>query len=48
MDDRTQPDAALKMDTPVACVIRVQGTIAPEVMARLWSLRLVAAGGDPA
>ena len=48
MDDRTQPDAALKMDTPVACVIRVQGTIAPEVMARLCGLRLVAAGGDPA
>jgi hypothetical protein len=36
------------MATPVACVIRVQGTVAPAWLARLGGLRLAAADGDPA
>jgi hypothetical protein len=46
MDRETRPDVAPTMDTPVACVIRLQGTLAPETLARLGGLRLVAVGGD--
>ena len=48
MGSGTRPNTALTMATPVACVLWVQGTIAPEGMARLGGLRLVAGGGDPA
>jgi hypothetical protein len=46
MDRGIRPDAAPTTDTPVACVIRVQGTLTPEALARLGGLRLVAVGDD--
>jgi hypothetical protein len=48
MDRGTRPDEAPTMDMPIACVIRVQGTVPPEWLARLGGLRLAAAGADPA
>jgi len=46
--DEAPPDEAPTMATAVACVIRVQGTVAPAGLARLGGLRLTAAGGAPA
>ena len=45
MNRAAVPVAAPTMGTPVACVIRVQGRVAPPWLARLGGLRLTAGDG---